>query len=376
VNLQARMDSEASPPPAAGGGGTRCPSRRRWISGALLVLFLAVLVGVLGLIGWVEVWARRPFGEAHVVAVAVVPGSSLREIAEALETRAVVSRAELLMVYALVRRRHGRLQAGHYRFRLPVSPSAALSQLEHGSFARKLTIPEGWTGARIARRLVEEGWIADEETWLSLLRAPRSVDPPGLDLPDGAEGFCFPDTYALEPGMTPEAILGRMLGRFAQVWEGLGPDRRDRRSEALTPREIVTLASMIEREARRPDELPLMASVYLNRLKIGMKLQCCATVHFALGDAWDRPLTRADLELDSPYNTYRHGGLPPGPISNPGRAALEAALRPAETDDLFYVYRGDGTHEFTRTYQEHLRAARRFRNADPTAQWVRQEVAP
>ena len=188
-----------------------------------------------------------------------------------------------------------------------------------------------------------------------------------LALDEIREAMPVPVVGVVEPGARAGDIRNSMLRQFARIWRELDPDRRDPRSLAMTPVEVVILASMIQLEARNLQEMPEIASVDLNRLKIGMKLQCCATIRHALGEVWDRALTKEDLSVDSPYNTYRVAGLPPGPIGNPGRDAIEAVLRPSLTTYLYYVYKGDQTHQFSETYKEHLEAVRRFRSNDPMA---------
>lgn len=359
---QASSSGPSSPSPL--------PRRRRLLLrflGGLAVLALLV-VGTLAL-GRREMtaWSGRPYGNPGGVSFTIDRGASLEVIAAKLEREGVVDRSERFMLYAWLEGRNRSLQAGEYRFELPVTPAGALEELLRGSFQRRITVPEGWTARQIARLLVQEKWIADETAWLELVARPVDASVLGFALPGGSEGFCFPDTYFFETGDKIGDIHARMLRQFARVWSAASPDNRDPRSAGLSPLEVVTLASMLEREARSVDEMPAIASVYLNRLKIHMRLQCCATVHYALGEVWDRALSHADLKIDSPWNTYRHYGLPPGPIGNPGRQAIEAVLRPADTDFLYYVYRGDGTHEFTRTYREHAAAARRFLHADPNA---------
>jgi UPF0755 protein len=299
------------------------------------------------------------------VALTIKPGISSRAIAELLEDKGLIDRAETLLVWLKLNGRAGGLQAGDYRIAAPVAPRALVDQLGRGSFERAVTIPEGWTARQIAARLAEQKWIASAQVWLDLAARPIDASVLPEAQPEGAEGFCFPETYRFEAGTGGEAILKRMLETFAAQWRAARPDERTEASRDLTLREVVTLASMIQREARVAEEMPLIASVYLNRLKRKMKLQCCATVYYALGEAWDRPLTLKDLEIDNPYNTYRNAGLPPGPIANPGREALEAALRPAESDYLYYVYRGGGHHTFSRTFGEHAAATRAARRTNP-----------
>lgn len=333
----------------------------------------ALVIGIASLWRWTSIqqWAERPHGDPSEVALAIAKGSSLSSIAMELEGAGIVDDANRFRSLAVIEGKGRSLQAGRYAFTLPLTPLQVLDELRHGTFQRKVTIPEGWTSRQIARGLVQEGWIEREKDWLDVAREPVDATHLGFVSILGSEGFSFPETYYLEPGATAPEIRDRMLAEFGRVWTSLEPERRDPRSAKLNPLQVVTLASMVQREARSVEEMPDIASVYLNRLKIRMRLQCCATVHYAIGEVWDRALTYEDLKVDSPFNTYQHYGLPPAPIGNPGREALEAVLRPADSDYLFYVYRGDGTHEFTRTYREHRRAARRYRDSDPTAEFVR-----
>ncbi len=343
----------------------------RWvISGFLGVILILILIGIAAA-KWIDShWSKRLYGDSKKVVIEIPHGTPFMEICRKLESKGAVSNARLFLAFAVIHERRWsgvKIEAGEYPVALPASPRDLLDRLRQGSLGKKLTIPEGWTAAQIERLLLKEGWIARKGEWKSHVAEPLGPELFGAALPDGSEGFCFPDTYYLEPGTDAQKIRDRMFKQFAQIWKSLEPDRRDPRSVKLNLSEIVTLASIIEREARRPEELPKMASVFLNRLKIKMKLQSCATVHYALGEVWNRELTYADLKIDSPYNTYKIAGLPKGPIGNPGRAALEAVLRPAQTDDLFFVYRGDGTHEFTKTYEEHKKASKKFLKSDPHA---------
>jgi UPF0755 protein len=334
---------------------------------AVVIVALAAAGALVGL----RHWGDRKSGAAGRVELEIPKGASLDSIARRLADRDVIGHPEPFMAYAWLIGRHRSLQAGEYTLDLPLSPREVIDQLQNGRFERRLTIPEGWTRRQIADILHRDGWIADPQAWLDIVNRPFEDEALGLALPGGSEGFCFPDTYFLEAATTPEEIHRRMTRQFAQVWAGLKPDDRSPRSASLTPLQVVTLASMIEREARSHEELPAIASVYLNRLAIRMRLQCCATVHYALGEVWDRPLRNEDLKVDSPYNTYLHYGLPPGPIGNPGREALAAVLRPEDNDYLYYVYKGDGRHAFTKTYKDHMAAARKFREIDPNAALMR-----
>jgi UPF0755 protein len=337
-----------------------------------LGLLVAAVAALVGGAMYLNRWSQKPHGAPGRATFEIEKGASLEEISDRLENEDWVNGSFLFRIYAASEGKATGLQAGQYAIERPISPQDLLARLQRGSFRRRLTIPEGWTSARIEQALLEEGWIDRPGDWLEVVREPLRGS--GSDGPEasGAEGLCFPDTYYFEAGVSAAKIRDHLVRRFEEIWAGLDPDRRDSRSESLSILEVVTLASVVERETRRAEELPMIASVFLNRLKKGMKLQSCATVHYALGEVWDRKLTYADLEVDSPYNTYIRPGLPVGPIGNPGRAAIEAVLRPAPTEDLYFVHRGDGSHEFTRTYAEHQRAARRRRLADPHAGLVKE----
>ena len=343
-------------PPAA-------PRRRwRWVLLALVMLLFAAAGSALFAWRWLDRWASIPHGTpGTAVALTIQPGTPTRTIAALLQRKGLVSDPRLLLLWLRLHPETPSLQAGRYRIPTPISPRDLVRRLGRGVFERSLTIPEGWTLRQVALRLNAEAWITDPALWLALTARPIPAGIVG-DAQSSAEGFCFPETYRLDEGSSPSLILDRLLAEFRRQWLAARPDDRDPAALPLSQREIVTLASMVQREARVPDEMPAIARVYYNRLAARMRLQCDATVHYALGDVWDRPLTYDDLDVDSPYNTYRVLGLPPGPIANPGRAALEAALRPAPGDYLYYVYTGDGRHTFSRSFRDHqaaIRAARR-----------------
>lgn len=333
------------------------PKRRRYRPSVTLIVLLILVGAVAGPYFYLERWSQTPFGNEASVPIIIDRGMSTRAICERLEQAGLIGHDWMLLAWVRLHG-HSHLEAGHYTISSPITPRALVGNLGHGAFDRPLTIPEGWTCAQIARRLKEQKMIGDEQVWMQLVARPIPASVLGVEIPPGAEGFCFPETYFIEQGSRPESILARMIERFRRQWQAVRPDERDPRARDLGIIQVVTLASMIEREARAPDELPVMASVYLNRLRKNMRLQCDATVYYALGKNWDERLSLADLEIDHPYNTYRRAGLPPGPISNPSQAAIEAVLRPAANEFLFYVYAGNKHHIFSRTFAEHQAAIR------------------
>jgi UPF0755 protein len=251
------------------------------------------------------------------------------------------------------------LQAGDYRFTQPISALDAIAKLARGDVDLvPITFPEGLTIAEMSKIFESTGFglassFVDAAKNVALIRA---LDPSATDL----EGYLFPDTYALPHHADAPRLIRAMVDRFDRVLTpALGAAAAAR---GLSIRQLVTLASIVEKETARPDERPLVASVYANRLKIGMALQCDPTVIYALQKAgtYDGNIRRDDLQFDSPYNTYRYPGLPPGPIAAPGKGSMEAAAEPADSRNLYFVSRNDGSHEFARTLDEHNRNVRKF----------------
>jgi len=302
--------------------------------------------------------SSRPVGPGEARIVAIPDGASTVQIAGVLKREALI-RSEFAFRLAVHRNgMAGKLKAGHYELSPEMSPREIARTIAEGDVATvKVTIPEGFTARQIAEEIGNAG----------LCSAGALLDPTVIEkvreenafvTNDRMEGYLFPDTYVIELGSKPEQIVRQMVDNFRQrVPVGMETElERSRYSLA----EIVTIASMIEREARVPKDRPLIAAVVYNRLAKGMRLQIDATVIYALGEHQER-LTYRDLKVDSPFNTYQHPGLPPHPICNPGEASLRAALKPAKTDYLYYVARPDGSHVFTRTYDEHKRAIRAVR---------------
>ncbi|MBI2187825.1 MAG: endolytic transglycosylase MltG [Acidobacteria bacterium] len=251
------------------------------------------------------------------------------------------------------------LQAGEYRFDRPIAAIEVVDRLARGDvYARRITFPEGLTIREMAR-LYETRDFGTEASFLEAARDGariRDLDPAAADL----EGYLFPDTYALPRGTPAHRLVGLMIERFRATYnEEL---RRQARDQGLTTRQVVTLASLVEKETGRGDERTLVAAVYRNRLKLGMALQADPTVVYALLQAgrYDGNIRRPDLAIDSPYNTYRYPGLPPGPIAAPGKASLETSLLPARVSYLYFVSRNDGSHVFATTLAEHNRNVRQF----------------
>jgi len=297
-----------------------------------------------------------------VRAIEVDPGMSGHAVAGLLDDAGLIRSRAWFLVAVRWRRDDTKLRPGLYHLRPDMTALQILDALAGGRVADAwITIPEGYTLRQVAQRLetyrlgMAEGLVRE------------TADPGGLaldfPLPAGAslEGYLFPDTYRVPLRHGAEQTLIRlMLERFDQVvWRGALGGRQP--AGALDLHGVITLASLVEAEAKLERERPLIAGVLVNRLKKGMRLQCDATVQYALGDGRKPRLLDADLLTPSPYNTYLHEGLPPGPINSPGLASIRAALHPAQVPYLYYVARADGSHVFSATFQEHQRAIQRVR---------------
>jgi UPF0755 protein len=252
-----------------------------------------------------------------------------------------------------------RLQAGEYRFDRPMTPAQVADKIARGDvYVRAITFREGLTNREMAS-LFEAGGFGTAEDFLAAAKKAElvtDVDPAARDL----EGYLFPDTYTLQRRATAAQLVERMVSRFKKV---LTHEIRERASgRGLSVRELVTLASLVEKETGKPEERAIVAGVYTNRLKLKMPLQCDPTVIYAmmLAGRYQGNIRREDLQMDSPYNTYRYPGLPPGPIAAPGAAALQAAAAPADVPYLYFVSRNDGSHVFATTLDEHNRNVATF----------------
>ncbi len=300
--------------------------------------------------------AGRPDAPGRVVYIP--PGSGLRAIAGQLEDAGVVRHRWLFVSAALLARQHRALRPGEYALRSDMSLREILQLLAVGRvLLHRVTIPEGFTARQIAAMLAREG-LADEVRFLALATDPVFAQRLGLEQ-GGLEGFLFPDTYLLARGLREEDILRQMVARFRQLFGETEVARA--RELGLSVGAVVTLASIVEREARVAEERALVSGVFHNRLRRAMPLQADPTVLYP--SAGRRRITRLDLRTATPYNTYVIAGLPPGPIANPGRAALQAALYPAQTAFVYFVARKDGSHEFSRSLRDHERAVRRYQVA-------------
>jgi len=315
-------------------------------------------------------WGAPVSADTRPQVFTVRPGMSAREIGDDLERQKLIRSAFAFRLLVDQLGVGNTIPAGDYELSPSMSTEEIVDTLASGHVMRgpMITVVEGWRAEEIAQRLQALG-LVDTGTFLQLVHQPDGVAlPPDLDLGGEAlNGYLFPATYEWDRHEGAAALLHEMLQVFDQrVDAGI---RARLAKQGLSLRQGVILASIVERETARADERPVIASVYLNRLKAGMALQADPTVQYAI-DASDpqralargfwRPLSVDDLKIDSPFNTYRTTGLPPEPICNPGLDSIEAVANPAETDYLYFVARGDGSHAFARTQEEHAENVRRY----------------
>ncbi len=333
----------------------------------LFTLFLVALVVAAIWLAWALYVPVQPRETQYVL---LRPGWSSRHIAQELQAAGVVrsARAFLVMHYALA----GSLKAGEYKFDRPANAWQVHDRLARGDiYVHTVTIPEGFNLYDIAG-VIQLAGLGSAQDFLRAAKDDvvfiRDIDPSATSL----EGYLFPDTYGFTRTQSMHDIIGVMVHRFRREAEQLGLACASKNGDPVQSaatgacpdiHAVVTMASIIEKETAAPQERPEVASVYFNRLHRGIALAADPTVIYAalLSGRYAGVIRQSDLQYDSPYNTYRHAGMPPGPISNPGRASLQAALHPANTDFLYFVSDGNGHHRFARTLDEHSRNVAAYR---------------
>jgi UPF0755 protein len=326
-----------------------------------IVLLLLIVIAAGGAAGAAYLRLQQPYrgypGAEQLVEIP--PGAGTRTIGDRLVAAGDVRYPLTFRAALLISGQARALKAGEYRFDRPMTPLEAVGKIARGDvYVITVTIPEGLNIREMAA-LAESrgvGTAAEFITGANDRSMMRGLDASARNL----EGYLFPDTYPVTPRTDTLRLVRAMVDRFQHV---LTPEMRTTIEQSgLSIHQTVTLASLVEKEAARPDERPMVAAVYLNRFRRGIPLQCDPTVIYALQLAgkYNGNLRRDDLMFDSPYNTYRYPGLPPGPIASPGRAALEAAIHPADVDYLYFVSRNDGSHAFARTLEEHNRNVQKY----------------
>lgn len=327
------------------------PMKKVLLRSTLLTVCL-LLLATIALIGS---WFMATAPPAAVV-IEIEAGANLSQIAHRLEERGVLRSAMALKLLARLRHQSNAIHTGRYRFDGSSDPIEILARLVSGDVEQaSLTIPEGFTLQQIAERIGQQH-LGDPKRFLVLSRDRSFLTSLGISA-ENLEGYLFPETYRFKPGIGEEALIRIMVQQLSSRLDDT--TLKAAQKVKLNRHQLLTLASIIEKETAQVTEMPLISSVFHNRLERGIPLQTDPTVIYGIAD-FDGNLTRKHLSEPTPYNTYRIKGLPPGPIASPGLRALQAAANPASTDFLYFVARGDGTHAFSKTLSEHNRAVRRY----------------
>ncbi|UCD19874.1 MAG: endolytic transglycosylase MltG [candidate division WOR-3 bacterium] len=315
--------------------------KKKLIIAALLLLFVA----------W---WQPFNIGRTEVT---ISENMNAREIARVLAERGIVRNVDEFLLSLKIMGREKQLKSGTYELYRYKSPFYVIGNLSSGGRSEiVVTIPEGSTIYETAQILANHG-LVDSSRFINLCQSEKMISESGVG-GSSLEGYLFPDTYSLSSLQSEESIIGMMLKNFRKRTAGFHAGDRD------SLHQVVILASIVEREAKYEDERPIIARVFVNRLKAKRPLESCATIFYIKKTTGtyipNHKLTDRDLLIDSPFNTYVHLGLPPGPICSPGESSINAAVTPADVDFLYFVAKGDGRHHFSRTYREHAAAKDRY----------------
>lgn len=319
-----------------------------WGIGLLLLILLAAGV-------WFGSYLLTPSPAAEDTIVFIPKGTSVRGIKTLLAREGLIKDDIRFLALARITGTAKRLRAGEYLIPAYQKPLQILRILEKGKVVQhQVTIPEGLTVRQVAALFGEENWV-DPQRFVELTKDQEFIHSLGLEL-ESIEGYLFPDTYMLTRGeVSEESVITMMVGRFFEIWQDSTADLATNQIR----HQVVTLASIVEKETGSPEERPLIARVFLNRLEKNMRLQSDPTVIYGMDD-FTGNLTRKDLVRKTPYNTYIIKGLPPGPICNPGRESILAVLHPADAPFLYFVSKNDGTHHFSTNLREHNSAVRKY----------------
>lgn len=329
-------------------------ARRFWIISLPLIVLITAVILCAG--GWFYLFMTSAVKPSEPQIIDISPGSPFSRVALLLEDKGIISDAQRFILLARWQSATEKIHAGEYLFETASLPGDVLDRLVAGD-VRKIwvTIPEGLNLVEIADR-IETAGIGSKESVLEQCYSPSFIHELGVRA-ESLEGYLFPETYTVTPSTTVSQLLRAMVG---QLEEHLSSDLlADAKQLDMTRHQLLTMASIIQKEAGNNEEMPMISAVFHNRLQRGIALQADPTVIYGIKN-FDGNLTRKHLETPTPYNTYQKRGLPPGPIASPGRDAIYAAVYPAESSALYFVSRGDGTHEFSKTLREHNRAVQRF----------------
>jgi len=334
--------------------------RRSFVKTSLMFLGVFLWIPVMMGLVFYYLWVAVPYRDYPGASLLLeIPHRSAQDVLRLLQERGVIRPGPFGRVYLILTRHASDLKAGEYLFESPMTAPQVLDKLVRGEiYYHRVTIPEGLRSAEIFQAFRREGFGTDQDFQDAFLDTSRiaDLDPEATDL----EGYLYPDTYYLAKGTPAREILDQMVSHHRALWS---PEWMSRAKDSgMDPREVLTLASLIEKETARPEERTVISSVFHNRIRQGMKLQCDPTIIYALAmrSRYRGMITRRDLQLDSRYNTYVYRGLPPGPIANPGREAIRAALFPDDTDYLYFVSMNNGRHSFSTNLRDHTRAVEKY----------------
>ena len=322
-----------------------------------ITFFLGLLLIVGGAVGGAAWWLNHALAfKGDQIDLSIEPGTRPREVAEAVRDAGVDVSADALFLWFRLSGQARLIKAGSYELKKGITPRELLNKLARGDAAiRAVSLIEGWNFRQVRAALAKEADLKQDTAELTDDALMALIGQPGVH----PEGRFFPDTYTYDKGASDVTVLKRALkamdARLAAAWAKRAPN-----TVVKTPEEALILASIIEKETGRASDRPLISAVFNNRLKIGMPLQTDPTVIYGIGPSFDGNLRRVDLRTDTPWNTYTRTGLPPTPIAMPGRAALLAAVQPANDASLYFVARGDGSSHFSRTLEDHNRAVDKY----------------
>jgi UPF0755 protein len=329
----------------------------RQAGGALRTMLIALFIVASALVAAAAWWLNQPLAlSAPTVELSIEVGSSPREIARSWVDAGVQTSPWLLYQWFRLSNQSRQMKAGSYELAQGATPQDLLRMMVRGDERLALVkLIEGWTLRRFRAEVAQAEGLKPITVGLSDTELMAQLGMPGVP----GEGRFFPDSYAYAKGSTDLAVMRRALNAMQRqldaAWASRSPN-----SPLRSPQEVLVLASIVEKETGRESDRPMIAGVFINRLRIGMPLQTDPTVIYGLGEAFDGNLRKSDLQTDTPFNTYTRGGLPPAPIAMPGKAALLAALNPAPTKALYFVARGDGSSAFSATLAEHNRAVNQY----------------
>lgn len=334
---------------------------KRSIQVTIPVAILVAVITAAGSAGWVYTEIVTPYrgAQSEETFVKIPRGMATDSIADLLVDAGILRNRIPFIIYLRFTRQADRIQAGEYRFSEPSSPRQIARRLVLGDvFYRAVTIPEGLTSMETIALLSQKGF-GEKGEMQSAFRNTEWISDLAPDARN-LEGYLFPDTYHFGREADSYTIIRSMVEQFRKKYVQI--QKQIPMPEGWNVSRTVVLASMIEKEARKAEERPLISSVYHNRLERRIPLACDATIIYAmkLDGTWNGNIRKADLSMESPYNTYLNRGLPPGPIANPGADSLQAALKPADTEYIYYVSRNDGTHVFSKNYRDHQRAVDQY----------------